>query len=178
MRRCLFAALVALSLLFPSDAWASSVDVVLHRIDAEGIGETIGTVTASDTDQGLVITPNLQGLSAGEYGFHLHSNGSCDPGRNADGVSIAGLKAGGHWDPDETGTHEGPFGQGHRGDLSRLVVEADASTITAVVAPRLVADDLGVVPWYSMPGETPTPIPPRRRWSPGCLWRRRPCLMI
>ena len=64
MRRCLFAALVALSLLFPSDV-GSSVDVVLHRIDAEGIGETIGTVTASDTDQGLVITPNLQGLSAG-----------------------------------------------------------------------------------------------------------------
>ena len=84
------------------------VDVVLHRIDAEGIGETIGTVTASDTDQGLG-SPPTRGLSAGEYGFHLHSNGSCDPGRNADGVSIAGLKAGGHWDPDETGTHEGPL---------------------------------------------------------------------
>ena len=180
MRRCLFAALVALSLLFPSDAWASSVDVVLHRIDAEGIGETIGTVTASDTDQGLVITPNLQGLSAGEYGFHLHSNGSCDPGRNADGVSIAGLKAGGHWDPDETGTHEGPFGQGHRGDLSRLVVEADGSTITAVVAPRLVADDLrGRALVLHAGGDTYTDTPPpRRRWSPGCLWRRRPCLMI
>ena len=161
MRRCLFAALVTLSLLFPSDAWASSVDVVLHRIDAEGIGETIGTVTASDTDQGLVITPNLQGLSAGEYGFHLHSNGSCDPGRNADGVSIAGLKAGGHWDPDETGTHEGPFGQGHRGDLSRLVVEADGSTITAVVAPRLVADDLrGRALVLHAGGDTYTDTPP------------------
>ena len=93
MRRFLFAALLALSLLLPTDAWASSDDVVLYHTDTEGIGETIGTVTAFDTDQGLVINPNLQGLLAGEYGFHLHSNGSCNPGRNADGVSIAGLKS-------------------------------------------------------------------------------------
>lgn len=142
MKRFLFAVVLGLSLLAAPAAWAGSVEVELHRIDAEGIGASIGTVTASDTDQGLVIQPSLQGLSAGEYGFHLHSNGSCLPDQNAEGVSIAGLKAGGHWDPDQTGTHQGPFGQGHRGDLSRLVVEEDGSTITAVVAPRLVTDDL------------------------------------
>ena len=55
---------------------------------------------------------------------------------------VAGLAAGGHWDPDETGEHLGPFGNGHRGDLSRLVVNDDGTTPTSVVAPRLSTADL------------------------------------
>ena len=161
MQRFLFAVLLALSLLVAPVAWAGSVDVELHRIDADGVGESIGMVTATDTDQGLVIRPELQGLKPGEYGFHLHSNGSCDPGLNPEGVSVAGLKAGGHWDPDATGTHQGPFGQGHRGDLSRLVVEADGSTVTDVVAPRLVTDDLlGRALVLHAGGDTYTDTPP------------------
>lgn len=55
---------------------------------------------------------------------------------------MAGLAAGGHWDPDNSGTHLGPFGSGHRGDLSKLIVDADESTKTSVVAPRLITNDL------------------------------------
>ena len=58
------------------------------------------------------------------------------------GIAVAGLAAGGHWDPDETGQHLGPFGNGHRGDLSRLVVDDDGKTNTSVVAPRLSTADL------------------------------------
>ena len=65
-----------------------------------------------------------------------------DPQTNAEGASIAGLAALGHWDPDQTDTHLGPFGNGHRGDLSRLVVDRDGNTNTSVVAPRLKASDL------------------------------------
>ena len=64
------------------------------------------------------------------------------PQINAEGASIAGLAALGHWDPDQTDTHLGPFGNGHRGDLSRLVVDRDGNTTTSVVAPRLKASDL------------------------------------
>ena len=39
-------------------------------------------------------------------------------------------------------THLGPFGSGHRGDLSKLIVDADESTKTSVVAPRLITNDL------------------------------------
>ena len=28
-----------------------------------------------------------------------------------EGESVAGLAAGGHWDPDNSGTHLGPFGK-------------------------------------------------------------------
>ena len=113
----------------------------LHRISADGVGQSIGTVTALDTDDGLVIEANLTGLKPGEYGFHLHENGSCQPALQQ-GVSVAGLAAGGHWDPDKTGHHLGPFGDGHRGDLSRLIVSADGRTTEPVVAPRLNLSDL------------------------------------
>ena len=116
-------------------------EISLHRISSEGVGQSIGTVTALDSDDGLVIEANLTGLQPGEYGFHLHENGSCQPAVQ-NGVSVAGLAAGGHWDPDNTGSHQGPFGEGHRGDLSRLVIDTDGSSTTPVVAPRLRVDDL------------------------------------
>ena len=141
--RCQLAQLVLLiSLLTLTPSWCGALEVTLQRIDANGIGESIGSVTAQDTDQGLVIYPNLAGLSPGEHGFHLHSTGSCEVGETAEGKAVAGLAAGGHWDPDETGQHLGPFGNGHRGDLSRLVVDGDGKTNTSVVAPRLSTADL------------------------------------
>ena len=115
--------------------------IAIHSISGSGVGPSIGAITALDTDQGLVIEPELNGLSPGEYGFHLHANGSCDPGTQ-EGIPVAGLAAGGHWDPDQSGRHLGPFGDGHRGDLSRLIVNDDGQTTVAVVAPRLQVADL------------------------------------
>lgn len=142
MRNLLVLLFVAATLLCPSRLEAASIEVKLHRISAAGVGESIGSVQARDTDQGLEIIPNLTGLSAGEHGFHLHANGSCESADNAEGESVAGLAAGGHWDPDNSGEHLGPFGNGHRGDLSRLVVSDDGTTPTSVVAPRLSTADL------------------------------------
>ena len=134
--------LLVVSLLTATPGWCGALDVTLNRVDVDGIGESIGSITAQDTDQGLVIYPALSGLMPGEHGFHLHSIGSCDPGQTAEGTNVAALAAGGHWDPDGTGKHLGPFGNGHRGDLSRLVVDGDGNTNTSVVAPRLSTADL------------------------------------
>ena len=130
------------ALLMPAAVQASAIEVTINSINAEGIGESIGTINARDTDQGLVIIPELSGLSEGDHGFHLPAGDHCDPLPITEGVSIAGLAALGHWDPDETDAHLGPFGNGHRGDLSRLVVDRDGNTTTSVVAPRLKASDL------------------------------------
>ena len=52
-----------------------------------------------------------------------------------------GQAAGGHYDPANTGVHEGPDGNGHLGDLPRLT--SDGGRVTAaVVAPRLTLGDL------------------------------------
>ena len=143
MRRWLVSILLVVSMvLTPVQAKADTVLVEMVAIDSQGQQESIGVVTAKDTDQGLELFADLRGLPPGEHGFHLHSNASCDALTNEEGVAVAGLGAGGHWDPDETGQHLGPFGNGHRGDLSRLIVSPEGNTPTSVVAPRLRTDDL------------------------------------
>ena len=142
MRRLFILLLMGVALIWPVSVQATSLEVTIHSISADGVGDPIGSVSIRDSDQGLEVMPDLTGLSPGEHGFHLHENNSCDPALNGEGVAVAGLAAGGHWDPDDSGTHLGPFGNGHRGDLSRLIVDDDGSTPTSVVAPRLSTADL------------------------------------
>ena len=140
----LLASLLSLcvALLLPGKLQASSLEIDIHTISKDGVGESIGTIVASDSTNGLVIAPSLNNLSEGEHGFHLHAGTSCQAALNDEKVSIPGLAAKGHWDPEKTNTHSGPFGNGHRGDLSRLIVNADGTTTTEVVAPRLSTADL------------------------------------
>ena len=92
-------------------------------------GKEVGTVTVTQYDGGLLFTPNLKGLpSSGAQGFHIHENASC-----ADG----GMAAGGHWDPQHTASHRGPYGDGHLGDLPILVVGPNGDATTPVLAPRI-----------------------------------------
>lgn len=115
---------------------AAELAVTMHAITGEGVGEAIGTVVIADSPQGAVFTPDLRNLSPGEHGFHVHTNPDCGPG-DRDGRKVAGLAAGGHWDPENTGRHEGPQGQGHIGDLPVLVVAEDGTATQPVTAPRI-----------------------------------------
>lgn len=129
-----------------SPALAEEVDVEMHAISAEGVGESLGVIRAYDSDNGLVLSMKLAGLSAGAHGFHLHENGSCDPAEK-DGQMGAGLAAGGHFDPDGSGHHLGPSGEGHAGDLPVIFIEeggaaADGTVSLVGVAPRLSVADI------------------------------------
>ena len=140
---------------------ASFVTVKMNTISSDGVGKVIGRVAVRDTDKGLEMFPELRGLSIGEHGFHLNEGNSCDAAVNSEGVSVAGLAAGGHWDPDESGKHLGPYGLGHRGDLSVLIVNSKGRTRTNVVAPRLRTDDLyGKTLIVHSGGDTYTDEPP------------------
>ena len=88
------------------------------------------------TSQSLEFTPDLKALPPGEHGFHIHANGSCQPAIK-EGKAVAAGAAGGHYDPQNTGKHEGPDGAGHLGDLPFLVVNNDGKATQPVVAPRL-----------------------------------------
>ena len=69
--------------------------------------------------------PALSGLPASAHGFHIHEKGACEPGDQS-GKKVAGLAAGGHYDPQHTGKHLGPYRSGgHIGDLPELVVTPD-----------------------------------------------------
>ena len=113
----------------------------VHMTDANGVGESIGHVSLTNSDYGLLITPDLSGLPAGAHGFHIHANPACGPGEK-NGTIVPGLAAGGHFDPHETGFHDGPYGEGHLGDLPPLYVDADGTATTPVLAPRLSLTDV------------------------------------
>jgi len=47
------------------------------------------------------------------------------------------MQAGGHYDPEQTNQHLGPYLKGHLGDLPVLKVNSDELANEVVVAPRL-----------------------------------------
>ncbi len=96
------------------------LNVEIHKVSADGVEESIGTVAVEHTEHGVLLTPSLTGLEPGVYGFHVHQNASCEPAENDSGEMTAALSAGGHYDPEEAGTHQGPYGDGHLGDLPVL----------------------------------------------------------
>ncbi len=118
MQRCILA---ILSLAFCAGAQAVSEDVQLNLVTNQGVGQTIGSVKITETDRGLEFAPTLRALPPGKHGFHIHAEGSCQPAMK-EGKAVAAGAAGGHYDPQHTGKHEGPLGAGHLGDLPLLVV--------------------------------------------------------
>lgn len=122
-------------------SYAGESTVTLHLVSADGIGKEIGKVTLTDTKYGLLLTPSLSDFPPGIHGFHVHENGSCDPSKKDDKM-VAALAAGGHFDPDKSGKHEGPYAEGHLGDLPPLYVDADGKASVPVLAPRLKAENI------------------------------------
>ncbi|MDX1656087.1 MAG: superoxide dismutase [Cu-Zn] SodC [Candidatus Competibacteraceae bacterium] len=135
--------LLAAGLTLAGTLQAAETTVEFHKISAEGVGESIGTVTLRDTDMGMLIIPDLQGLEpAGAHGFHVHQNPDCGPAIK-DGEMTAGVAAGGHYDPEDSGVHMGPYQtDGHLGDLPALIVDEDGSATVHLLAPRLQVEEL------------------------------------
>lgn len=134
------AMLIGVLLTAPAYAGESMV-VRMHLIDATGKGKAIGTVTASDSVYGLLLVPELRDLSPGVHGLHVHENPKCGLKSGA-GKTGAGMAAGGHYDPKNTGKHDGPYGQGHLGDLPVLYVDQAGRATIPLLAPRLKVSDL------------------------------------
>jgi superoxide dismutase, Cu-Zn family len=112
---------------------AYSLQVVSTIYTTEDTQKPLGTVVFQDTPYGLLITPQLSMLPTGLHGFHLHQHPNC---------AEHGTEAGGHFDPRNTNSHQGPYGQGHLGDLPVLYVDGNGNASTPVLAPRLKTSDL------------------------------------
>jgi Cu-Zn family superoxide dismutase len=122
-----------------AQVYAASVTIPMY-LTAPGNqeGNYVGTVIATDTQYGLLLTPRLHNLApamtVGIHGFHVHVNPSC-----ADN----GMAAGGHLDPYHTGKHLGPYNpNGHLGDLPALYINQDGTASLPVLAPRLTVKDI------------------------------------
>jgi len=76
-----------------------------------------GTITFTQTDKGVLVVADLEGLTKGKHGFHIHEFGDCS--------SPDGTSAGGHFNP-EGKSHGAPMDiSRHAGDMGNI--EADAS---------------------------------------------------
>jgi superoxide dismutase, Cu-Zn family len=120
---------------------AEKLEVPMHKVSEKGVGETIGVIHVETSEHGLLFRPDLKDLEPGLRGFHVHENPTCDAAEK-DGKTVPAQAAGGHYDPDETGRHAGPYGDGHRGDLPALYVNKEGKATHPVLAPRISMDDL------------------------------------
>jgi len=134
-------AVAACMFLFAGFVFAEDVTIKVTLVNELGVGKEIGTVTASDSKFGLILTPQLSDLTPGLHGFHLHDKPDCSHAMK-DGKAVPALAAGGHYDPANTGKHEGPYGSGHLGDLPALYVAPDGKATMPLLAPRLKLADI------------------------------------
>ncbi len=69
-----------------------------------------GTVTFMPADKGLLVAVDVDGLTPGKHGFHIHEKGDCN---SPDGSSAGGhfnLHAMQHGSPEDANCHEGDMG--------------------------------------------------------------------
>jgi Cu-Zn family superoxide dismutase len=134
LRRGLIVAVCVLTLA--PHARAADLTADIQRATSKGPGESLGSVTVSGSDAGARFRLALHGLPPGQHGFHVHENGECGP-TLMNGVRIPAGAAGEDWDPDLTGKHAGPTGDGRLGDLPVIEVGADGTATQTLTAPRI-----------------------------------------
>jgi Cu-Zn family superoxide dismutase len=132
---------IAVSLACSLSALAEEQYVIVHAISDDGIGAIIGTVKLSDSEKGLLVDPDIGGLTPGTHGFHVHEKPDCAPA-DKDGKRTAGHAAGGHFDPHKAGKHSGPHGDGHMGDLPALEVNENGEAVRTMLVPRLKLSEI------------------------------------
>jgi superoxide dismutase, Cu-Zn family len=84
---------------------------VLHPTQGNNV---TGLITFTKVDNGVKVVADLQGLSKGNHGIHIHECGDCSA---ADGAS-----AGGHFNP---------MGESHGAPMDAMRHEGDMGNITA-----------------------------------------------
>ncbi len=92
-------------------------------------GKPAGTAVLTETPTGVEIVAQVQGLTTGLHGFHIHANGQCAPGPDAaTGKTVPFGAAGGHFDPGMSHQHGQPgtaADKAHAGELPNINVGAD-----------------------------------------------------
>lgn len=99
-----------------------------------------GTVTLTETLEGLKVDVEVAGVPAGKHGFHIHETGSCEDG---------GKAAGGHFNPKNV-THgflpKDGLEHAHCGDMGNIEVSPDGIGALSIVLPGVtLAGENGVV---------------------------------
>jgi Cu-Zn family superoxide dismutase len=120
MQKIALGAALTLALILPVSAQdqAGATGTFINADGAE-----LGVVTLTGTESGVSISGELEGIPAGEHGFHFHQTGDCDAATQFE-------SAGSHFNPtDHQHGLENPEGP-HAGDLPNVTAtEAGAVTL-------------------------------------------------
>ncbi|MFW6774002.1 superoxide dismutase family protein [Nocardioides sp. CPCC 205120] len=112
-------------------------ELVVSLQDLEGT--EVGTVTLTEEEDGTRVEVEVEGLTPGFHGFHVHTVGLCEPESAApDDPATLGafLSAGGH-----LGVGESDHGD-HEGDLSSLQAREDGTATLTTTTDRFTVEDL------------------------------------
>jgi Cu-Zn family superoxide dismutase len=135
-------------IFFSSISFAAEIKIQINRITNEGAGNIIGSIILKDSHLGMKIIPNLSGLTEGNHAFHVHENPSCMSGVK-NGKKIAGLMAGGHFDPKK-GVHKKHHNHTNKhnknlkphGDLPELVADVNGYVTISVMTNNIEVSQL------------------------------------
>ncbi len=91
----------------------SEAVAVMHPLGESGVH---GVVHFTQLDTGMQVVADIQGLTPGAHGFHIHQYGDC--------TAPDGTSAGGHFNPGDQ-PHGAPESMArHVGDLGNLVADS------------------------------------------------------
>jgi Cu-Zn family superoxide dismutase len=105
-------------------------------------GSAVGTVTLTESPNGVRLQADLTGLPAGAHGFHIHETGACTPDFSAAGGHFAG-GAEAHGFDVQGGPHAGDVPNIHVPESGDLVVEVFNSALTFDEGEGALFDDDG-----------------------------------
>ena len=91
-------------------------------------GTVTGKVTFTQQSSGILVEADLNGLSPGKHGIHIHEHGDC---------SDAGAAAGDHFNPGQAMHGRAIMEMSHEGDLGNIVADATGHARLAVLDPWL-----------------------------------------
>jgi Cu-Zn family superoxide dismutase len=117
----------------PREATAQMQEEAIVNLQMQD-GTPVGTVWFSQDGDHVVVHAEVAGLPPGFHGFHVHTNGVCDPATQF-------MSAGGHMDVAPPEDIAGMAHMGHSGDMTNLYVTSDGTgTLTSVLDRFTLAD--------------------------------------
>ncbi|MFP4081812.1 MAG: superoxide dismutase family protein [Candidatus Aminicenantes bacterium] len=102
--------------IIPVEEEASATKAVAVLYPTQG-NTANGVVTFTRVDNGIEIVADVQGLTPGKHGFHIHEYGDCSAQDSA--------SAGGHFNPDHMPHGAPEDAVRHVGDLGNLTADAE-----------------------------------------------------
>ncbi len=108
----------ALTDTMAADTTTPAVRMAVAELEPAGDSDVTGRATFTEAAGGGVqVIADVQGLSEGMHGFHVHEDGDCSNNAQA---------AGGHFNPDGDphGAPADPLSEHHRGDMGNIAASA------------------------------------------------------